>query len=401
MKDKSLNIAHLHWGFPPIIGGVETHLTIILPNMARLHHKVYLLTGSVEGVDGRSNYNGVQIVRTPIMDLNWLYKRGLENLEEEIETTFSSFFDESEPDIIHAHNMHYFSKPHTKILERMAKERKVPLILTAHNNWDDLLFMELTNKIDWSQIIAVSHFVKKEIIGIGVDDRKITVVHHGVDQQKFHPDVKPGDIFKKYPQLKGRRVIFHPARIGLAKGCDVSIKAITIVKKKYPDAILVLAGSKNIIDWGETQQKDIAYMIGLVKHFELEDNILIDTYALEDIKKLYALSHVCLYPSTSSEPFGLTMLEAMASAKPIIVTNMGGMPEIVKDGINGFVIPVRDFELLAAKINTLLDDERLCDRLGYTGRQMVESQYTQERVTADTINVYHKILGKIGGLNNG
>ena len=392
MKENSLNIVHLHWGFPPIIGGVETHLTIILPKMARLYHQVSLLTGAVEGIDGRSDYDGVQIVRTPIMDLNWLYKRGLENLEDEIETTFTSFFDETEPDIIHAHNMHYFSKPHTKILEKLAKERNVPLILTAHNTWDDLLFMELTNKIDWSQIIAVSHFIKKEIIGIGVDDRKITVVHHGVDHKKFNPTVDPGNILEKYPQLKNRRVIFHPARIGLAKGCDVSIKAINIVKKKYPDAMLVLAGSKNIIDWGETQQKDIAYMVSLIKHFGLEDDILIDTYALEDIKKLYALSQVCLYPSTSSEPFGLTMLEAMASAKPIIVTNMGGMPEIVKDSINGFVVPVRDFELLAAKINTLLDDQRLRERLGYTGRQMVESQYTQERVTIDTLNVYRKVL---------
>jgi len=394
MNNKSLNIVHLHWGFPPIIGGVETHLTIILPRMARLYNKVYLLTGSIEGVDGRSNYDGVQIVRTPIMDLNWLYKRGLENLEEEIELTFSSFFDESEPDIIHAHNMHYFSKPHARILEKIAKERKVPLVLTAHNAWDDLLFMELTNKIDWSHIVAVSHFIKKELIGIGVDDRKITVVHHGVDHHKFHPGVKPGDILEKYPQLKNRRVIFHPARIGLAKGCDVSIKAINLVIKKYPDAILVLAGSTNIIDWGETQQKDIAYMVSLIKYFGLEDHILIDTYALEDITKLYALSQVCLYPSTSPEPFGLTMLEAMASAKPIVVTNMGGMPEIVKDGINGFIIPVRDFELLAAKINTLLDDERLCDRLGYTGRQMVESQYTRERVTADTLNIYYKLLDK-------
>ncbi|MDP8292860.1 MAG: glycosyltransferase family 4 protein [Candidatus Orphnella occulta] len=392
MKENSLNIVHLHWGFPPIIGGVETHLTIILPKMAELGHKVYLLTGSVEGVDTRSDYRGAEIVRTPLMDLNWLYKRGLENLEEEIETTFSTFFDESRPDIIHAHNMHYFSKPHTRILEKLAKERNVPLILTAHNTWDDLLFMELTNKIDWAQIIAVSHFIKKEIIGIGVDDRKITVVHHGVDHNKFTPDVEPGDILDKYPQLKDRKVIFHPARIGLAKGCDVSIKAINIIKKKHPDAMLVLAGSTNIIDWGETQQKDIAYMVSLIKHFGLENDILIDTYALEDIKKLYALSKVCLYPSTSSEPFGLTMLEAMASAKPIIVTNMGGMPEIVKDSINGFVVPVRDFEMLAAKTNTLLDDERLCDRLGYTGRQMVESQYTDDRVTIDTINVYNRIL---------
>ena len=65
-----------------------------------------------------------------------------------------------------------------------------------------------------------------------------------------------------------------------------------------------------------------------------------------DMPRLYAASLVCMYPSTASEPFGLTMLEALASAKPIVVTKTGGMPEIIKDGINGFIIPVKDFESL-------------------------------------------------------
>ena len=350
MKHNTLNIAHFHWGFPPIIGGVETHLTIILPQLAKSYHNVSLLTGSVEGVDGREDFEKVQIVRTPIMDLNWLYKRGLIGIKDEVEKEFTAFFDEMQPDIVHAHNMHYFSKVHAETLQDIAKSRNIPIVLTAHNVWDELLFMELTNDIGWDHIIAVSHFIKKELIGIGVDDTKITVVHHGIDQQKFHPGLKPGNILQKYPQLKNRKVIFHPARIGLAKGCDTSIKAMSLVKHRYPDAILVLAGSKNIIDWGSTQQKDIAYMVSLIKYFELEKNVLIDSYSLDDIKKIYAASDVCLYPSSGSEPFGLTMLEAMASAKPIIVTNMWGIPEVIQDGINGYIVELGDVVALSKAI---------------------------------------------------
>jgi hypothetical protein len=392
MSKGALSIAHLHWGFPPIIGGVETHLTIILPQMVKLGYKVSLLTASVEGIKERELYEGVDIFRTPLMDLNWLYKRGLKGLEEEVYNTFLSFIKETKPNIIHTHNMHYFSEVHTSILEKLAKEEKIPLILTAHNTWDDLLFLELTHKINWQHIIAVSHFIKKEIIGIGVDDTKITVIHHGVDEDKFHPQIEPVNILKKYPQLKKRKIIFHPARIGLAKGCDTSIKAISLVRDRYPDVILVLAGSKNIIDWGQTQQKDIAYLVNLIKHFNLEENVLIDFYSLDEVKELYALSQICLYPSSMPEPFGLTMLESMAVGKPMIVTNTGGMPEVIKDGINGFVIPVRDFEVLAEKIFVLLEDNRLRKRLGYTGRQMVESNYTKERVTRDTISVYKNAL---------
>ena len=154
----------------------------------------------------------------------------------------------------------------------------------------------------------------------------------------------------------------------------------------------MLAGSKNIIDWGATQQKDIAYIVNLIKHFGLEENVLIDVYSIEKMKELYALAEVCIYPSSVGEPFGLVMLESMATANPIIVTNAGGMPEIIKDGINGFVIPVRDFEVLASRITQLLEDKRLSQRLGYTGRQMVEAQYTKKEVTRQTLNVYRKAI---------
>jgi len=392
MRKTRLNIAQMHWGFPPIIGGVETHLTIILPQLVKFGHRVSLLTGTAEGAKTRYKYEGVDIYRIPIMDLNWLYKRGLEGIKDEVYSVFTSFLNKSKADVIHVHNMHYFSKVHAEAIQDLTKKRGIPLILTAHNVWDDLIFLELTHKIDWTHIIAVSHFIKKEIMGIGVDDRKITVIHHGIDQKKFNPKINTTKILKKYPQLKNKKVIFHPARIGLAKGCDISIKAINLVKQKYPDVILVLAGSKNIIDWGATQQKDIAYLVGLIKHFKLEKSTLIDVYSLEEMKELYAVSDVCVYPSSSFEPFGLTMLESMATAKPIIITNTGGMPEVVKDGINGFVIPLREFELLAAKIITLLGDKKLRNRLGYTGRQMVESQYTKERVVKDILSVYRRFL---------
>ncbi|MCK5178541.1 MAG: glycosyltransferase, partial [Candidatus Omnitrophica bacterium] len=107
---KKLNIAHLHWGFPPVIGGVETHLTILLPTLVELGHNVSLLTGSAEGAKIDDEYRGVKILRAPIMDLNWLVQRGLHGIEKEVVQVYSKFIDRQKPDILHAHNMHYFSR---------------------------------------------------------------------------------------------------------------------------------------------------------------------------------------------------------------------------------------------------------------------------------------------------
>ena len=391
-KNKPLKILHLHWGFPPIIGGVETHLTILLPEMVRRGHKVDLLTGAAEGAKVVDEYKGVAIYRAPIMDLNWLAKRGVNGLLPEIEEVFGSFLKRTRPDIIHCHNMHYFSKPHTRTIARLARECGLPLVLTAHNVWDDNLFLDLARNIKWDHIIAVSHFIKRELIGIGVSHKRITVVHHGIDENLYSPKIQYKSIFKKYPQLRDKKIIFHPARMGLAKGCDVTIKALVRIRERIPNAMLVLAGTKNIIDWALTQQKDIAYMVNLIDFFKMRKNVLIDTFKLEDMPKLYAASDVCVYPSSASEPFGLTMLEALSSAKPMVVTETGGMPEIIKDGINGFVVPIKDFEALSSRVIQLINNNELRDRLGYTGRRMVEQHYTKEIVTTNTLDIYRRLL---------
>ena len=392
MSKKKLNIAHLHWGFPPVIGGVETHLTIILPTFVSMGHKASLLTCSFEGCPGEDDYNGVKITRNPVMDLNWLYKRGLDGIQVEASKVFKNFIDKNKPDVLHAHNMNYFSKAHVKALERLAIQKGIPLFLTAHNAWDDVQFLELTSTISWSHIVAVSHFIAKELNGIGCDHSIVSTIHHGVDEDMFNPQVDTKKILKRYPQLKGKRVIFHPARMGLAKGCDVGIKALRAVKRKYPDVMLVLAGTKNIIDWGDTQQKDIAYMVQLVEKFGLRDNVLIDSYDLTDMPALYNVSQVCVYPSSSFEPFGLTMLEAMACSRPMIVTKTGGMPEIISDGVNGFVIPVKDSEELASRIIQVMADKDLRARLGATGRKMVETSYRKIDVAQTTLDLYKKHL---------
>ncbi len=385
-----MRVAMFHWGFPPIIGGVETHLTMLCPELVGRGHEVSLLTGSVDGGREDDCYHGVKIKRTPLMSLNWLYKRGFESLEDKVEEIFSTFLDDSEADVVHAHNMNYFSELHAGMLKRLAKERDLPLILTAHNVWDDSLFLKLSRDTGWDHIIAVSNFIRKELVGIGIADEKVTVIHHGIDVAKY----ATGDMqyLERCPQLEGKRFILHPARIGIAKGCDVSVKALGLIKKRFPDLILVFTGSKNIIDWGMYQQKDIAYILHLIKVLDLEGSIIIDAFSRDEMAGLFQAAELCLYPSSFDEPFGLALLESMAAGKPIIVTDTGGMPEIIQDGREGFIVRRRDFEAMAEKAIMLLENRGLRECMGREARRTAEDKYTREIMTDKTLRVYEKVL---------
>lgn len=385
-----MKIAMLHWGFPPIIGGVETHLSILGPELVKRGYKVSLLTSNAEKAKKKDSWQGMKIRRTPLMDLNWLYERGVIDLGEDIQTTFKEFLDEALPDIIHVHNMHYFSKIHAKAIEEEAKGRRLPLLLTAHNSWDDLQCLDLTSHINWDHVIAVSRFIKREVCSFGVDSDRVTVIHHGIDSERFK-NVNVEDIYRKYPRVRGRRVIFHPARMGLGKGCHTSVKAFRLIKKEIPDALLVLAGTKRIIDWGNVQQKDIAYILHLIKDFGLEEDVLIEVFSREEVAELYHIAEFSIYPSFLPEPFGLTMLESLICGKPIIVTNAGGMPEVIKDGVNGFVIQIKDYQALAERAVQLFRDGKLKKKLGETGKKIVQEKYSLAKMTEEVIRVYKKI----------
>lgn len=391
-RGKKLKIAHVHWAFPPIIGGVETHLAILLPELVKRGHQVSLLTGSVQGPKLHKDYRGINIRREPLMNLNRLSKKGFLGIEKKLRRLIKSFLDTARPDVVHAHNMNYFSKIHARILEDETRKRKIFTVLTAHNSWDDTLFLNLTRKIRWGHIIAVSSYIKKELTSIGCDSNQLTTICHGIDIDKFKPANKK-EYKEKFAFLKDKRVILHPARIGIAKGCDISVKAMKIVINKFPDAVLVLTGADNSVDWGANQGNEISYIVDLAEDLGIGDNVFFDMFTLDEMPKLYAISEVCLYPSSNSEPFGLTMLESLASGRPMIVTNSGGMPEIIQDGINGYVIPVRDYEALAARIIMLLEDKTLNKRIGSRGRKFVKSRFTKEVMTDNNMKVYKKVLG--------
>ena len=391
-----MKIAQLHWGFPPIIGGVETHLVFILPELAKMGHEVSLLTGSADDSPEHFDFNGVKVYRTQYYDLNWLFKSGFQEVDDNVYEVTYEYLNKAKPDVIHVHNMHFFSRYHIRTVEDYAIKHQIPLILTAHNSWNEKIFLDLTCKIAWDKIVSISKYITRELMAIGVPEEKIATLWHGIDSRQFSSREPSKKILEDHPVLKGKKnIVFHPARMGLAKGCDITIEAFRLVKEEIKDAFLLMSGSGNIIDWGLSQNKDIAFFMSLIKHLGLENSVYINTFDIKsEMPNLYNLAKVVVYPSSVEEPFGLTMLEAMASAKPIIVTNSGGMPEIIQDDVNGYVVPKRNHVALAEKIIRLMKDDQLNAKLGKQGRKIIEAKYTKAIYAQNLVKVYEEALAQ-------
>lgn len=386
-----MRVAHLHWAFPPVIGGVETHLVLLLPELQK-RFEVYLLTGAVEGKEEVFTWEGVKIRRTPLLDLNSFTPATLKKAAPRIKKELFSFVEEVKPDLLHAHNMHYFSPVHAEVLAEIKEEYGIPLVLTAHNVWEDECWRLMQAFIPiWDEVIAVSKFIQKELLKAGYPQEKTRVIYHGVDVEKFAPgEDKLKEAYEECPALKGRRVIFHPARMSLAKGSEIAVRALEIVKEEFPEACLLMCGTAKTVDWGSYQQREIAHIQVLIKRKGLEEHVFIKFIPWEKMPAFYQAAEICIYPSCFEEPFGLVMLEALAMEKPLIVTRAGGMPEIVKNGVNGLVIPRRDPVALGGACLRFLRAPAWGKSCGQRGRQMVWRRFRKETMATQVAKVYEE-----------
>lgn len=387
-----LKIAMLHWAFPPTIGGVESHLAMLGPDLVKRGVEVHLLTGTVEGQAIRENYQGMRICRTPLMDLNSLTLEKMIDTEKEIRRELFEFIRDVKPDLIHAHNFHYFSPVHARVLGEIRVLRGVPLVLTAHNTWTGALWDEINSLASqWDAVIAVSSYIKNQLDQSGYEPGRVRVVYHGIDLNMFD-QLERGEQNDQITLFPGRRVIFHPARMCYDKGTHVAIKALALLRDEFPEVLLVMAGTEQMVDWQGLREDYITKIANLITSKKLNDHVFIKFTPWQEMPLMYHQAEFCIYPSCFEEPFGLVMLESMACGRPLVVSRAGGMPEVVEDGKNGFLVDMHDHYQLARRCGLLLREPEMTKRMGIAGRQLVQKSFTRHKMAEDTLEVYRTVM---------
>lgn len=401
-----MKVCMTHYAFYPTTGGVETHLLDLCAELARLGHEVHALVGSLPNEAEESEVEGVFVHRRDWMNPELMRERKQTQnipadkvwpaLQKEIKADYRQFIKKFDIDVVHAHNFHHFLPEYGLALTEIRAEDNMPTFLTIHEMWGEFLCRDLLKRTEWDGIIAVGQHVYGDVIAQEPEVSNMRVILHGVNTGMFRP-LRDGRQLKHELGLDGKRVILHPARLLPWKGVHTTVEAFRMLADRFPDVSLIITDTHDILDWAHELRGYREQIFSLVEENGLRDRVIMRSFDFaQELPQAYALSDIVIYPTSGEEPFGLVPLEAMACAKPIVVSRSGGLVESVIDGVTGFVIPKEDAMLLADRLTTLLETPKLAQRMGQAGRRHVEENFSRRRMAGEVDALYRQVIKKVG-----
>ena len=231
------------------------------------------------------------------------------------------------------------------------------------------------------RVIAVSHAMRADVLQhFALDERRVVVVHNGID-----PDVYRRTDARDALDRLGVRApyVLFVGRISEQKGIFDLIEA---ARELPPDVTLVIcAATPDTAELGDRLARAVAGQARVRWIDQMLD--------VPDVIQLY--SHATLFACPSVyEPFGLINLEAMACETPVVATAVGGIVEVVDDGVTGLLVPPSRPGELASAMNAVLGDRARARAMGQAGRRRVEHQFTWDRVAERTHGVYAEAIAE-------
>lgn len=216
--------------------------------------------------------------------------------------------------------------------------------------------------------------------------RQLAVLHDGIDLNAFRPDQRTagGPLVRRELGLAADDVVAGVVcRLDHWKGVDVFLRAAA----RVPQAKFIVAGGAV-----EGREEFAASLHALARGLGVDVRFTGWRYGPERIAELHAALDVLVLPSVWPEPFGLVLLEAMASGKPVIATRHGGPLEIVAEGETGLLVAPGDVDELAAAMTALLRDAALRERMGRAARARAERAFDETTYVAAVQRLYDEVL---------
>ena len=387
-----MKILMLTWEYPPrVVGGIARVVYDLSRTLLKDGHDVTVITYR----DGEAPYfeddKGVKVYRVdnyminPNNFIDWVMQMNFNMLAKANEI----IAEQGKFDVIHAHDwlVAYSAKT-------LKNSYNIPIVSTIHateagrNSGIHDEQQRYINDTEWmltyesAEVIVNSNYMKNELQRLfGLPYEKINVVPNGVNLNLFNGIERDYDFRRKYA-MDNEKIILFMGRLVYEKGVQHLISAMPKILAGYHDAKLVICGKGGMID--ELKQQVEAMGIGNKVYFA-------GYMSGKDVQKMYKAADISVFPSTY-EPFGIVALEAMLSENPVVVSDIGGLNEIVEHKINGMKAYCGNPNSLADSIVELLYDYKLGSEITKRAKNKVRNQYNWSKIAQDTHFTYQKAI---------
>jgi len=285
-------------------------------------------------------------------------------------------------DVVHAHMYRAETVAARAVIALgEAGQRRPYLVGTAHSSRvrseaDRALLLALTPT--FNHLIAVSKASEQKLIDEGRSIVPVSLIYNGVDLQRYDHQEPCCTLPEEYGMEPGSQIVGVVARLEPEKGHPTLLEAWPGVLHLVPDAYLLIVGEGSRRDALEAQARQLR-----IAHR------VVFTGRRDDVPAVTAALDVAVLPSYR-EAQGLTILEAMALSRPVIASNVGGIPEMVVDGVTGLLVAPHDAEALTSAIVRLLTDHPYADMLGRAGHDLVHDRFCIEQMVAAVESIYEE-----------
>jgi glycosyltransferase involved in cell wall biosynthesis len=234
-------------------------------------------------------------------------------------------------------------------------------------------------------LIAVSKYTVDELTKLyGIKKEKIHVIYNGVDVEKFKPRPNRVEMHREFGLEDDIKIVLFVGRLYHRKGLEILLRSIPPVLKEFSNVRFVISG--------KGFKKKEENLRNLAKELNIENYVTFLGYVPDEkLPLLYSASDIFVLPAIY-ENFPFAILEAQATGLPVISTKVGGIPELLVDNENGFVIAPGDSTELTQRLLVLLQDAKLAKEMGDCGRKLIEEKFDWRLITSQVINLYRELL---------
>jgi L-malate glycosyltransferase len=282
------------------------------------------------------------------------------------------------PDVVHAHDPHGVAMA-ALALSMSTQPKRAPLV--AARRVDFRLKGNALSRWKYDQVdlfICASEAIRQMVVADGVAESRAVTVHEGIDLGHVAA-AQPAALHEELWLPHGSPIVGNVAALVPHKGQRHLVDAAALVVREVPDARFVIAGEGELRPALEHQ----------IKHLGLQKHVLLAGFR-PDILSIHKAFDVFVMSSVT-EGLGTSLLDAMACGKPVVATAAGGIPEVVRDGETGILVPPRDHHAMADAIVRLLKDRELSLRMGRAGLSLAHARFSAERMVQDTLKAYERI----------